>query len=374
MKMPNKPPLTIDDNEYLEALRKKKTFPLHLHIDGSIPVGALFSMAKKRKLVLKLPEKDANGQGIMYNSEEERIINSKEKLREFQYGLLSKYHINDVFDIPISFMQTRDDIVETCVALSHYLKTQNSPYAEARFAPQYHLTQGLSLTQVIGYALEGLGKGKEDTGVTTKLIVSIDRKVDVGQSTEIVQAALCFKDEIVGIDLACVENGNPPEKHYDAVKLTFGTPLKRTFHAGEMCSEEENLKNIYTSLTLMQAHGISHAIPLHKRFYKNHRTHDLIEMMIRNGVRLESNPISNYNFFINSVADLYLDKLLDDGVLVTINPDDPAMWPQGDLVYGLYHLGKLYGPRFVDKVIRNSILCAWGLKTEEKMAYLKEAM
>ena len=371
MKMPNKLPLTIDDNEYLEALRKKKTFPLHLHIDGSIPVGTLFSMAKKRGRVLKLPKKDANEQEISYSSEKERIIDSEEKLREFQYGLLSKYHINDVFDIPISFMQTRDDIVETCVALSHYLRTQNSPYAEVRFAPQYHLTQGLSLTQVIGYALEGLAKGREETGVTTRLIASIDRKVDVERAIDIVNAVLCFRNEVLGIDLACVENGNPPEKHYEAVKLTFGTQLKRTFHAGEMCSEEENLKNIYTSLTLLQAHGISHAIQLHKRFY---RGYDLIEMMVSNGVRLESNPISNYNFFINSVADLHLDQLLDKGVFVTINPDDPAMWPQGDLVYGLYHLGKLYGLKFVDKVIRNSVLCAWGLKTEEKMSYLKEVM
>jgi adenosine deaminase len=46
--------------------------------------------------------------------------------------------------------------------------------------------------------------------------------------------------------------------------------------------------------------------------------------------------------------------LVDAGVLVTINPDDPAMWEFGDEVYNLYFLAELYGYEFVKKVIKVS--------------------
>lgn len=91
-----------------------------------------------------------------------------------------------------------------------------------------------------------------------------------------------------------------------------------------MCDEKENLKNIYTAITLLCVNGIGHAIPLHKRFY---RGHDLVELMVTQSIRLESNPVCNYQFFISDIADLQLHKLVDLGVIVTINPDDPAMWP-----------------------------------------------
>ncbi len=70
------------------------------------------------------------------------------------------------------------------------------------------------------------------------------------------------------------------------------------------------------------------------------------------------------------MEELHLDELVQAGVLVTINPDDPAMWKNGDLVDNLYFLGKLYGDDFVRKVTANSIRTAWGLSDREKETYL----
>ncbi len=363
--------LVIDDLEYFEQLKARKTFPLHLHWDGSIPVEELFSLARKRGEKLFLPEKDVHDQPILYASEEEKKINSPEELRQFQHELLHKYNIIDVFGIPISFMQTKDDLNETARALCRYLQGQNSPYVEVRFAPQYHLKKGLSLEQVIGYSLDGFIEGEEQTGVKTKLIISIGREASAEVGEEVVKAALNFAEKgVVGIDLACYEPGNPPEKHLSAFQLTFDTALKRTVHAGEMCSEEENLRNIYVALTELKTDGISHALPLYKRYYQKV---DLIEMMVNQRVRLESNPLSNYQFFIQNLEELHLDELVQAGVLVTINPDDPAMWKHGDLVDSFYFLGKLYGDEFVRKVTFNSIQAAWGLGGEEKEVYVNES-
>ncbi len=362
--------LVIEDEEYFKQLRARKTFPLHLHWDGSIPVESLFSLAERRQRQLFLPDKDLNDQTITYTSDAERLIDTPEKLRQFQHGLLTRYKMGDVFGVPISFMQTKEDLAEMAIALCRYLKEQNSPYAEVRFAPQYHLRAGLSLDQVIGYSLDGFLQGKEETGVKTKLIISIGREAPAEVGDMAVKAALNFAERgVVGIDLACCEPGNPPEKHLSAFRLTFDSPLKRTVHAGEMCSKEENLRNIYVALTELRADGIGHALPLYQGV---HQRVDLTERMACQKIRLESNPLSNYQFFIQDLEDLHLDELVRAGVLVTINPDDPAMWEHGDLADNLYFLGKLYGDKFVKKVINNSVQAAWGLSEGEKEVYLKE--
>lgn len=354
-----KKPLSFPDKAYLRQCQNRKTYLNHIHWDGSIPAEFLFQFYQKQGKPLLLPEKDVSGNLIAYKSERERVIDTAEKLRQFQQGLLTKYGIVDVFAVPIGAMQTKEDIIAMAVAHCHYLQEQNTFGTESTFAPQYHCEKGLSLSQIIGYAVEGFAQGKEETGISVKPIIAIGREASPELGEAVVRAALEFVGKIAGVGLVCFEPGNPPEKHYHAFKLTFDSDLNRTIHAGEMCSEKENLENIYTSLTLLKANGIAHAIPLHKRMYKHH---DLVELMIRNNVRLEVNPISNYNFFINDIADLHLDKLMCDEVMVTINPDDPAMWPNGDMAHNLYVVGKLYGEEFVDKVIENSIKTAWGLK------------
>ena len=354
--MPKKQ-LIIEDPAYLEELRQKKVPALHIHWDGSLPAEELFALAQKRGRELLLPEKDVLGKIIPYASPQERVIDSAEKLRDFQMGLLKKYSIIDVFSVPVSFMQTKEDLVQTALAHCKYLKAQNIPYAESRFAPQYHTFAGLSLNQVIGYALEGFAHAKEETGVTVKPIICIGREAPSELGEAIVKAALRYEGQVIGIDLACDERGNPPEKHYRAYKLTFDTPLRRTVHAGEMCSEEENLRNIFTAITFLCADGLGHATSLWKRYYQGH---DLWEMIQERNIRIESNPVSNYHFFIENIEDLHLDSLVDAGLPVTINPDDPAVWQFGDLAHNLYFVGKLYGNAFVEKVIQNSYQAMWG--------------
>ncbi|MBU2612370.1 MAG: hypothetical protein KKB62_01465, partial [Nanoarchaeota archaeon] len=192
-----------------------------------------------------------------------------------------------------------------------------------------------------------------ETGVRVNPIICINREISSEESKKIIKSALKFQGRgIVGVDLACYEPGNPPEKHKKAIEMTFDSSLKRTFHVGEMCGEEENLRNIETVLNNFRPHGISHAVDLWRR-------NDLIDKLVENKIRLESNPISNYNFFINKLEDLHLDELMKKSVLITINPDDPMMWPNGEMVHNLYQMGKIYGNEFVEKALENAKETAW---------------
>ena len=360
--------MIIDDAYYLEKLKKKKIFPLHIHWDGSIPAEDIFEMARQRGIPLLLPERDIEGKPIRYSSHDQRVIKSPEQLRLFMTDL-RKYDLVDVFKTTNQFMQTKEDLIATAIAHCNYLKSQNAPYAETRFAPQYHTFGGLSVDEVIRYAVEGFQKGKKLTGVDVRLIISIGREADAATGIRIADAAVAanklYPDMVLGIDLACEERGNPPEKHLPAFRLTFDTPLKRTVHAGEMCDEQTNLHNVRTAIQELRADAIGHAIQLYKDA-------GLINFVKSRKIRIESNPLSNKLFFIDNIEQLHLNVLVNQGVLVTINPDDPAMIPEGDLVHNLYHLGKLYGDGFVDKVIRNSIEAAWGLTRQQKDKYLTE--
>lgn len=352
--------LDFSDTSYLTEMRQKKTFINHIHWDGSLPVEYVFDAYQKKGRPLSLPEKDLQGNEIT-----DRLIDSPEKLREFQNGLLKKYGIVDVFSVPTGLMQTKEDLVATAVAHCKYLKEHNVAYAESRFAPQYHTFAGLTMEQVIGYALSGFDIGQRESKITVRPIICIGREASPEKGIDIVKAALYFKEYIAGIDIACDENNNPPEKFYEAFKLTFDTELKRTVHADEMVSEEEGIRNIFTSITKLRADSLGHAIHLYK-------SPMLIDLVSSKNIRLESNPISNAQFFIKDVADLHLDELVRKGVLVTINPDDPSMWANGDIENNLYAVGKLYGHSFVDQVIKNSIATAWGLSDSEKDAYFAE--
>jgi len=353
---------SFEDHTYLNSLRQRQTCALHIHWDGSIPFGTLWNFYQRRGGKLFLPERYSDGRLL----EGDREIKTRKQLYDLRDGLFSKYGIVDVFEVPTRAMQTAADLKTMARAHCHYLQTQNIVYAETRFAPWYHAQEGgrgstLTLDEVIGYSLEGFEQGKEKTGVKVKLIVSINREVASEAAEKIVKASLHFAERgVVGIDLACYEPASPPELFENAFAMTFDSPLKRTVHADEMVSEEEGKKNVHTAITLLRANGIGHAVHLHKN-------PGLIQLMVENHIRLESNPISNLTCgFIRDIADLHLDTLAKQGVKVTINPDDPQMWKMGDLVHNLYGLGKLYGGQFIDTVLRNAIESAWGLSDEEK--------
>lgn len=360
--------LSFKDPAYLHSLQQEKAAVQHIHWDGSIPFERLWDFYQEKGQKLFFPERYSSGEFV----KGDREIKTREQLYELRDGLFSKYEIVDVFKIPTMVMQTAEDLKTMAVAHCQYLQSQNIAYAETRFAPWYHAREGergsiLALDETIGYSLEGFAEGKEKTGVTVKPIICINREIDPEAAKKIVTAALNFAGRgVVGIDLACYEPLFPPELFAEAFALTFDSPLKRTVHVDEMVSPEEGRANLEIAMNWLRADGISHAIHLYQH-------QDLIDVMLEKNIRLESNPISNLRCgFIKKVQDLRLGQLIAAGVKVTINPDDPALWKDGDLAHNLYLVGKIYGDETIEKVRQNSIETAWGLSKEEKQKMLQQ--
>jgi adenosine deaminase len=258
-------------------------------------------------------------------------------------------------------MQTQEVLRDVGVAYAKELRSQNVIYAEGRFAPQYHLREGLSIDEAIQSIQEGLAEGCERFNVKINLIIAIGRESDSATAESIARAATRNR-VVVGLDLAGPEAGNPPERFEKPFAIAMAAGLKKTVHAGEGAgSTQQNLANIRTAMVRLGAERIGHAIDLAK-------DEELVELARKKHVTIEMNPQSNKVLAkIRSFNDLRIDGLLARGVNVTVNSDDPALWPHGWIGEVLYGVCRSYrfGLNEVDRFTSNAIEGAF-LEEKEK--------
>jgi len=295
-------------------MRRLPKADLHSHIDGSLSPSELFRIAKKFHKKILTP----NG------GELDSVTAVMRYVRGDGYSSMLENVVDRFYPIT-NLMQTEDVLREVG---SSYVKTQHLDgvrYAEGRFAPQYHAKEGLSMEDVIASMAEGRDEGSERYGVKVNLIVAIGRE-STSRLGEAVAAAAINSKKAVALDLGGPEAGNPPRRFLKAFKLASAAGLKATVHAGEGAgSIEQNLRNIKTAINLIGANRVGHAIHLV-------RSDSLVHLVKTKSVAVEMNPISNLVLQkIAALNDLGLDVLLRKQVMVSVNSDDPALWPRGKL-------------------------------------------
>ena len=294
-----------------QTIQNLPKIDLHRHLDGDVKANVLYRIAEKEKIPLPA-------------SSPEELEKYFIKLRQEGFGAL----LQKGFGLVTSLMQSEENLHTVAYEEGRNLAEDNIVYAELRFAPQYHTGDSvyyghqarnkLSYREIIKAVAQGSKAAKKDFGVTTRLIVCIGREVEAEKGLEIAHAALACMDEVVALDLACDEASYPPERHLTAYQETFDTPLKRTVHAGEFGAQQE--KNIRTALQDLRAHRLGHAIPLALHA-------DLVAYVKEHNLGIESCPMSNkFCGFIKEYKELQIPLLLKEGVLVSINSDDPAMF------------------------------------------------
>jgi len=320
------------------TIRSLPKADLHSHIDGSIPARELFTIARNhhRKLLssdgtelenLSAFTKHVEGSG--YDSLLENII--------------ERFH-------PITgLLQTEGALRDAGVSYVKAQKAEGVVYAEGRFAPQYHASEGLSLDDVIESMAEGLAEGAERYGVKVALIVAIGRE-SAPQLGEQVARAACRNRAVVALDLGGPEAGNPPQKFERAFRLASSSGLRTTIHAGEDAGSAAKDMEYMRAAIAMGADRIGHAIRLAG-------DRELVSTVREKSITIEMNPVSNMVLGkIRSPRDLSIDSLLHEGVKVTLNSDDPALWRKGGLsdVYVGVCRAYGFGMKTVDLLVENS--------------------
>ena len=251
-------------------------------------------------------------------------------------------------------------------------------YAEARWAPEQHLTAGLDMEDAVEAVQAGLDEG-------VALAADAGRFIRVGQiltamrhaDNSLAVATLAVRhreDGVVGFDLAGAEAGNPPSRHLGAFEYLHRACFPSTVHAGEAAGVE----SIFEAVQVCHAQRLGHGVRIVEDMdivNGEGTLGALASWILDRQIPMELAPSSNIQTgAADSIAQHPITGLKDLGFAVTINPDnrlmsatsvsremrllvDQAGWDLADLEWATANaLGSAFLPldareRFIDEIL-----------------------
>lgn len=266
---------------------------LHLHIEGTLEPELLFALAKR------------NGIALPYHSVEQlrhayNFSNLQDFLDIYYEGASVLLHEQDFYDLTWGyFLKAKGD---------------NIRHAEIFFDPQTHTLRGVPFASVI----QGIARAMQDAetkfGISSKLILCFLRHLDEESAMKTLQEALPYKNMFVAVGLDSSEIGNPPSKFAAVYDRARKEGLLTVAHAGE----EGPAAYVREALELLHVSRIDHG---------NHAIDDaeVVRMLLRNNTPLTVCPLSNLKLaVVQDLKEHPLRTMIDSGLLVTLNSDDPA--------------------------------------------------
>lgn len=223
----------------LEQLRTVPKVLLHDHLDGGLRPATIVELARETGYQ-RLPSWDV-GEVTRWMAGPAQRGNLELYLEAFQHT--------------VGVMQTRDALIRVAAECAEDLAADGVVYAEVRFAPELHVTKGLSLDQVVEAVLEGFRRGSAGRGITVYALLTAMRTA--ARSLEIAELAVRHRDEgVVGFDIAGAEAGSPPSRHLDAFQYVARENFHITIHAGEGFG----LPSIWEALQWCGAERLGHGV------------------------------------------------------------------------------------------------------------------
>lgn len=331
-------------HEFIERLPKTD---LHVHLDGSMRIPTLIELAHGANV--ELPSQTESG--------------LKETVFKSQYKDLQEYLAG--FLLTVQVMQNTENLERIAYEFTQDNIAENVRYLEVRFAPQLHISDQLSMVEVLDAVTKGMDRAKnehnqnvnEDNDLPfeygiivcalrwfnqhmspyyNKLfsVMSYAKTKDVfaAASLELARAAVDIIDNrglpIVGIDLAGAEAGNPSSDHNKAFEYAHDHFLKKTVHAGEAYGPE----SIFQALTACHANRIGHGTHLFQPEKiqdpeiadPQKYVHRLIEYIASTRTTIEVNLTSNLQTLpeIESVSDHPFRHMIDHNLSASICTDN----------------------------------------------------
>jgi adenosine deaminase len=314
---------------------------LHVHLEGTLEPELLLELAARHKVAFP------------YRSPAEvRAAYRFNDLRSF----LNLYYRN------MEVLRDEEDFRRLTLAYLERAAADGVRHAEVFFDPQSHTARGVPLGAVIEGIGAGLSEGEELYGLSTRLIMCFLRDLGSVEAERTLTEAMTYRDWLAGIGLDSAERGYPPGEFAGVFARARAAGLVAVAHAGEEGSPEYVREALDTLHVRRVDHGVSVA-----------DDPDLVERLRRERIPLTMCPLSNVKLgVVRRLEEHPLKKLLDAGLVVTVNSDDPAYFG-GYLVDNLVAAQEALGLRRRDLVhlARNSFEAAL-LDEAERRALLAE--
>ena len=310
---------------------------LHIHIEGSLEPELIFALAQR------------NGIPLAYGS--------VEALRA-AYAFTNLQSFLDIYYAGASVLIKEQDFYDMTAAYLIRAAADNVRHTEIFFDPQTHTERGVAFETIIG----GIWRACQDGPISATLIMCFLRHLSEEEAMATLEEALPFRDKFIGVGLDSSENGHPPEKFARVFQRCRQLGLRLVAHAGE----EGPPAYISTALDLLHVERIDHGV----RCLEDPA---LTRRLAHEQVALTVCPLSNVKLRVfDAMGEHNLLALLDAGLLVTVNSDDPAYFGgyMNDNFLSLFEslpLGRVHAQRLA----RNSFTAAF-LDPSVKQGYLEE--
>jgi adenine deaminase len=324
--------------EFIQLLPKAE---LHLHIEGSLEPEMMFSFAKKNNI--QIPYK-----------------NIEDVKKAYNFSNLQTFL--DIYYAGANVLITKEDFYDLTWAYILKCVENNIIHTEIFFDPQTHTQRGISFKTVITGIKKALDDAKEKYGITSAIIMCFLRHLSQEEAFKTLEEALEFKDYIIGIGLDSSEIGNPPSKFEDVFKKAKQQGYKLVAHAGE----EADVSYIFEALDLLDIQRIDHGV-------QSINSSKLMKRLKEEQIPLTVCPNSNIELKVfKTYKEHNIKKLLDYGLNVTINSDDPSYF-KGYLNQNFINLYENLDLSQEDiiKLVKNSFNSSF-ISDELKEDYLKE--
>ncbi|MGW0807002.1 adenosine deaminase [Nonomuraea sp. NPDC002799] len=262
---------------------------LHLHIEGTLEPELVVELARRNRI--ELPTFDVAAI---------RARNDFADLRSF----LDVYYDN------LAVLRTEQDFYDLATAYLKRAAAQGVRHAEIFFDPQAHLSRGVPMDEVFG----GLSAALRDGGMSAALILCFLRDEGAEEAEQVLRAALKHREHFIGVGLDSAEVGYPPSLFRRVFDIAAAEGLHRVAHAGE----EGGPGYVWEALDILRVERVDHGI----RAMEDPR---LVARLRAERIPLTVCPLSNVRLrAVPSLRDHVLPAMLDEGLVVTVNSDDPA--------------------------------------------------
>lgn len=276
--------------EYINGIPKAE---LHLHIEGTFEPQLMFDIAKRNHISIPF----ASVQEI----EDAYAFDCLQDFLDIYYqGAQVLIHEQDFYDLTFSYLKK-------CAE-------QNVLHTEIMFDPQTHTERGVAFETVINGIDSACSDAQKEFGISSFLIMSYLRHLSENDAFITLEQSIPFKDRIKAIGLDSSEKGNPPSKFEKVFKASVKQGYIALAHAGE----EGNADYVWEAMDLLKIKRIDHG---------NNALQDakLVEEIIKRDMALTVCPLSNKALqVVPDLNDHPLKKMMDMGLKVTVNSDDPA--------------------------------------------------
>ncbi|HCA84723.1 MAG TPA: adenosine deaminase [Streptomyces sp.] len=227
-----------------DQIRRAPKVLLHDHLDGGLRPGTVVELAREVGYE-GLPEAEADKLGSWFREAADS-------------GSLERYL--ETFGHTCAVMQTREALVRVAAECAEDLAADGVVYAEVRYAPEQHLTGGLSLEEVVEAVNEGFRRGERrarEDGNRIRVGALLTAMRHAARALEIAEVANRYRDlGVVGFDIAGAEAGYPPTRHLDAFEYLKRENNHFTIHAGEAFG----LPSIWQALQWCGADRLGHGV------------------------------------------------------------------------------------------------------------------